>query len=93
MIGELTTIEWVRARLSKKANTTVSITGGNGLSGGGNLSQDRVITPQYGTTAGTVAAGNHTHTYSHITDFVVAAEGTVDPSTLPNGTILFEYEV
>lgn len=93
MIGELTTVEWVRSQLRKKANTTTSITGANGLSGGGTLSESRVITPQYGTTAGTVAAGNHTHTYEQISNFVVAPVGTVNIASLPDGTMLFEYEV
>lgn len=43
------------------------IIAGTGLTGGGNLSADRTLSVNFGTTAGTVAQGNHTHTFASIT--------------------------
>lgn len=47
---------------------TRKVIAGTGLTGGGDLSADRTLAVSYGTTAGTAAAGNHTHTASGITD-------------------------
>lgn len=41
-----------------KAEKTTTITAGTGLSGGGNLSANRTLSVNYGTTAGTAAQGN-----------------------------------
>jgi hypothetical protein len=43
---------------------------GTGLNGGGALDVNRTISVNFGTTAGTVAQGNHTHVAAQITDFV-----------------------
>lgn len=47
--------------------TTRTITAGTGLTGGGNLTANRTINVNFGTSAGTVAEGNHTHPASAIT--------------------------
>lgn len=49
--------------LNTKASTTTNITAGTGLSGGGDLSASRTIAANFGTSTGTIAEGNHTHTY------------------------------
>ena len=41
--------------------TSRTITAGNGLTGGGNLSANRTLSVNFGSTATTVAKGNHTH--------------------------------
>lgn len=45
-----------------------SISTGTGLSGGGDLSQDRVLNVLFGTTSTTVARGNHKHSATDISD-------------------------
>jgi hypothetical protein len=44
--------------LGTKADKVTTISGGTGLSGGGDLSANRTLTVTYGTTAGTAAQGN-----------------------------------
>lgn len=44
--------------LNLKVDKTITVTGSGGLQGGGDLSANRVLSPVYGTTAGTVAEGN-----------------------------------
>ena len=44
--------------LNTKVDKSVTITAGTGLSGGGTLSDDRTLSVDYGTTAGTAAQGN-----------------------------------
>lgn len=44
--------------LDTKADKTVTISAGTGLTGGGNLSANRVLSVQYGTSATTAAVGN-----------------------------------
>ena len=41
-----------------KADKTVSVIAGTGLSGGGNLSESRTLSVTYGTTTGTATQGN-----------------------------------
>ena len=48
--------------LTGKVATTTTITAGTGLTGGGDLSANRTISANVGTAAGTLAAGDHTHT-------------------------------
>lgn len=50
--------------LAGKANTSTTITAGTGLTGGGDLTASRTISANIGTTTGTVAAGDHTHTFT-----------------------------
>lgn len=59
---------------------TRSITAGTGLTGGGDLSADRALSVSFGSTAGTVAEGNHTHAASAI------SSGTIDAARLGSGT-------
>jgi hypothetical protein len=47
--------------LTAKAAAARVITAGTGLTGGGDLTADRTINANIGTTAGTIAAGDHTH--------------------------------
>ena len=44
--------------LASKANTSTTVSAGTGLSGGGDLSTNRTISANFGTTAGTIAQGN-----------------------------------
>lgn len=60
-LGGVATAPTVPA-LANKANTSTTIAAGTGLTGGGDLSANRTLAVTYGTTAGTVAQGNHTHT-------------------------------
>lgn len=46
------------AALALKADKTTTITGSNGITGGGDLSANRVLSPTYGSTANTIAQGN-----------------------------------
>lgn len=54
-----------------------TISAGSGLTGGGDLSANRTLAVDFGTTAGKVAEGNHGHTSSAISDFVEAAQDVV----------------
>lgn len=47
-----------QAALDDKADNTITLTAGTGLTGGGNLTEDRSFAVDFGTTAGTVAEGN-----------------------------------
>ena len=47
--------------LAGKVDTTRTVTAGTGLSGGGDLSANRVISANFGAIAGTVSEGDHTH--------------------------------
>lgn len=44
--------------LAAKANTSTTVSAGTGLTGGGDLSTNRTISANFGTTAGTIAQGN-----------------------------------
>lgn len=70
--------------LSLKANTSTTVSAGTGLTGGGDLSANRTISANFGTTAGTITQGNDarlsdartptTHASTH-------ASGGTDPVT------------
>lgn len=47
-----------QAALDNKANTSLAITTGTGLTGGGDLTANRTISANFGTSAGTIAQGN-----------------------------------
>lgn len=59
--------------LNAKVATTRSITAGTGLTGGGDLSADRTLAANFGTTAGTIAQGND----SRITGALQRSGGTM----------------
>lgn len=44
--------------LASKASTSTTVSAGTGLSGGGDLSTNRTLSANFGTTAGTIAQGN-----------------------------------
>ena len=44
--------------LANKANSSVTITAGTGLTGGGDLTTNRTLSANFGSTAGTIAQGN-----------------------------------
>ena len=44
--------------LAGKVNTTTTVSAGTGLTGGGDLSTNRTLSANFGTTAGTIAQGN-----------------------------------
>ena len=52
------TLSSIQDALNTKADKSVTITAGTGLSGGGNLSANRTLSVNYGTAAGTAAQGN-----------------------------------
>lgn len=55
-------VDTAASGLANKADKTTTFSAGTGLTGGGDLSTNRTISANFGTTAGTVAQGNHTHT-------------------------------
>jgi hypothetical protein len=61
--------------INGKVDTSRSITAGTGLTGGGDFTADRTISVSFGTTAGTVAEGNHGHGISGITGLTDALAG------------------
>lgn len=68
--------------LAGKAATTTTITAGTGLTGGGDLSANRTISANIGTTAGTVAAGDHAHTFTTaLTSFYLTGNLAVTTGT------------
>lgn len=88
--------------LDAKADKVVAISAGTGLAGGGNLSASRTLSVNFGTTAGTVAAGNDTRiTGAEQTANKGAASGyasldgsaKVPLSQLPTGTGASEVAV
>lgn len=81
--------------LANKANTSTTVSAGTGLTGGGDLSANRTISANFGTTAGTIAQGNDSRiTGAEQTTNKGAASGyaSLDGSTkvpvaqLPTGT-------
>ncbi len=81
--------------LANKVNTSTTVSAGTGLTGGGDLSANRTISANFGTTAGTVAQGNDSRiTGAEQTANKGAASGyaSLDGSTkvpiaqLPTGT-------
>ena len=60
--------------LGLKANKAVTVTAGDGLLGGGDLSQNRVFNIDFGTAPNQAAAGDHKHLAEDITDFTEASE-------------------
>lgn len=50
--------QWFPAGGAPKANSSLTISAGAGLTGGGNLTQNRQLAVQFGTTAGTAAQGD-----------------------------------
>ena len=81
--------------LATKANTSTTISAGTGLTGGGDLTANRTISANFGTTAGTIAQGNDSRiTGAEQTSNKGAANGyaSLDSSTkvpiaqVPTGT-------
>lgn len=82
----------VSSQLSAKANSSVKVQAGTGLSGGGDLTADRTFSVSFGTSVGTVCQGNdsrlsdartpvsHTHSASDITS------GQLNIAQIPTGT-------
>ncbi|WP_333638222.1 phage tail protein [Tissierella praeacuta] len=64
-----------------------SISTGTGLSGGGDLSQDRVLSVLFGTTSTTVARGNHTHDAADISGTAKVVSGSYIGNNANNRTI------
>lgn len=48
----------IQEQINSKANSSVNLVAGTGLTGGGNLTADRTFAVTYGTSAGTAAQGN-----------------------------------
>lgn len=81
------------AALSGKADKTTTITAGTGLTGGGDLSANRTLAADFGSTAGKICQGNdsrlsdartptaHTHSGSDITS------GSIDIARLGTGRV------
>src|SRR5688572_16751332 len=81
--------------LATKVNTSTTVSAGTGLTGGGDLSTNRTLSADFGTTAGTIAQGNDTRiTGAEQTTNKGAANGyaSLDSSTkvpiaqVPTGT-------
>jgi hypothetical protein len=58
--------------------TSRTVSAGSGLTGGGDLSANRSLAANFGTSAGTIAQGNHTH------DAAAVATGTLSSARLPS---------
>lgn len=58
----LTRKDYVDTQDATKVPTTRTIAAGTGLTGGGDLSANRTLSVDFGSTSTTVSAGNHTHT-------------------------------
>lgn len=67
-----------QAALNLKADKSITVSAGTGLTGGGDLSANRTLSVNFGTTAGTVAEGNHTHANATVSNagFMSAADKT-----------------
>ena len=52
--------------LGTKVDTSRTISAGTGLTGGGSLSSNRTLSANFGTGAGTIAEGNHGHSFSSL---------------------------
>jgi hypothetical protein len=61
-----------------KANNTISVLAGTGLSGGGNLTADRTLAVVYGGngTANSASRSDHTHALSGLTDVTITTPAT-----------------
>jgi hypothetical protein len=64
--------------LADKVNASRTITAGAGLTGGGNLTANRTISVSFGTSAGTVAEGNHGHPIADVTGLQTALDNKSD---------------
>lgn len=64
--------------LGLKADKSITVSAGTGLTGGGDLSANRTLSVNFGTTAGTVAEGDHTHASAttSVAGFMSAADKT-----------------
>lgn len=67
--------------LAGKAPTTRSISAGTGLTGGGDLSADRTISANFGTTSGTIAQGNDSRITGAIQSSTVTTKGDILAAT------------
>lgn len=67
-----------QAALDLKADKSITLSAGTGLTGGGDLSANRTLNVDFGTAAGTVAEGDHTHANATTSDpgFMSAADKT-----------------
>lgn len=61
--------------LANKANSSVTITAGTGLTGGGNLTTNRTLSANFGTTTGTIAEGDDNRITGAIQSTIVNAKG------------------
>lgn len=82
----------VAAQIGAKADKDTTITAGTGLTGGGDLSGDRTLSVEFGSTAGTACQGNdprlsdarpptaHSHSFGDITGLQDALDGKANSS-------------
>lgn len=63
--------------LATKANTSTTVSAGTGLTGGGDLSTDRTISANFGTTAGTIAQGNDSRITGAVQSTLADAKGDI----------------
>lgn len=77
-------IEDILNLLALKADKTIQVIAGTGLSGGGNLQANRTLSVDYGTTAGTAAQGNDERIVNSVqTSGDQTIEGTKTFSSFP----------
>lgn len=72
-----------QAALDGKVATTRSITAGTGLTGGGNLTQNRTLAVNFGTSAGTAAQGND----ARLSDERIPVNGSVTSAKLADDAV------
>lgn len=71
------------SRITGAVPNTRSVTAGTGLSGGGDLTANRTLSVQYGTTAGTAARGNDTR----LSDTRTPTDNTVGTAKIVDGAV------
>jgi hypothetical protein len=67
--------------LATKVNTSTTVSAGTGLTGGGDLSTNRTLSANFGTTAGTIAAGDDSRITGAIQATIVDAKGDILAAT------------
>ena len=71
------------SRITGAVPNTRSVTAGTGLSGGGDLTANRTLSVQYGTTAGTAAQGND----ARLSDTRTPTDNTVSTAKIQDGAV------
>ncbi|WNO26691.1 minor tail protein [Mycobacterium phage Groundhog] len=94
----------VSNQIGEKADKTITITAGTGLTGGGSLAANRTLAVSYGTAAGTACQGNdarlsnartptaHTHVIGDVTSLQASLDAKANTSDLPVRVTQAQYD-